>query len=127
MLFVIPMFSYAQNRSSRVDIEKRMKEQNDALKKELKLDKKQTEKFDTAYKNYNKARTELMQQMRNSDDRGLMREKMTKQREAYDAELKQILTEKQFKKYQKIQEERQQQRGQRGMRGGDGRGMRGGF
>ncbi len=125
LIVAAPALSFAQDRGNRADFEKRLQEQNDQLKKDLKLSKKQAEDFDKAQEAYNKKRNETMQAMRNGGDvdREVMREKMTEMREGLDKELQKILDDKQYKQYQKIQEERRQNRGQRG---GAGQGRGGG-
>ncbi len=127
MLFVLPLAGFSQERGDRATMEQRQKEQQDKLKKDLKLDKKQAAAFDKAQETYNKKRQEMMTEMRNGggDFEG-MREKMGKLREGLDADLKKILDEKQMKEYEKIQKERAAARGQRGQgRGGQGQGRGG--
>ncbi len=125
LIVAAPTLSSAQDRGSRGDFEKRIKEQNEALKKDLKLDKKQSAAYDKVQKEYNEKRTKVMTEMRSgSGDREGMREKMTEMRDGLDKELKEVFSAKQYKKYKKIQAERQQSRGQRGQ--GQGRGGMGG-
>ena len=127
IIVAAPTLSNAQDRGNRGDFEKRMKEQNDALKKDLKLDKKQAADFDKVQSDYTKKRNEVMAEMREGGggDREAMREKMTEMREGLDKELKKVLTTKQFKEYEKIQAKKQAERGQRGQ-GRQGRGGMGG-
>ena len=123
LIICAPMFGMAQDRGNRGDMATRMKEQSDALKKELKLDKKQTKSFDEAQEKYNKKRQELIS---GTGDREGMREKMGEMRDGLNADLKKILTDKQYKKMEAIEKKRREERGQgRGQgRGGNGRGGR---
>ena len=128
IIVAAPTLSNAQERGNRGDFEKRMKEQNDALKKDLKLDKKQAVAFDKVQDAYNKKRTELMTEMRGGGgggDREAMREKNTEMRDGLNKDLKKVLSSKQFKAYEKIQAKKQKNRGQRGQ-GRQGRGGMGG-
>ena len=114
VLLVLPLIGFAQERPNRADMEQRRKEQNEQVKKDLKLDKKQAAEYDKLMEKFSKQRTEMMEQGRDSGDREAMREKMTKMREDQDKELKALLDDKQYKKYQEIQAERRAQMGQRG-------------
>ena len=120
LLLVIPLMSIAQNRGDRATMEERRKQQSEQLKKELKLNKKQAAQFDKINEKFDKKRQEMFASGRDSGDREGMREKMTKMREDHNKELKEILTEKQFKKYETIQQERRRQMGERGRQGRGG-------
>ena len=124
LIVMTPLMSMAQNRGDRGDYQKRIQEQRTKLKKDLKLDKKQVEKFDKVYETYDKKRTELMQNSAGGDRTG-MREKMTKMRDGLNADLKKVLSTKQYKKYQEIEKKRMEERS-RGRGDGGGRGGRGG-
>ncbi len=123
LIVMAPMFGMAQNRGNMGDMQKRMKEQRDALKKDLKISKKQVADFDKAYKAYDKKREKLFTESRASGDREGMREKMTEMRDGLNAELKKVMTDKQYKKFLAIEKKKNAQRGQgRGGRGGGGGG-----
>lgn len=125
LIILAPMMGQAQNRGNMGDMQKRRQEQRDALKKDLKLSKKQATDFDAVYEKYDKKMAE-MRQAGGGGDREAMREKMTTMREDLDKELKKVLDEKQFKKMKEIEQKQREQRAQgRGGQGGRG-GMGGG-
>lgn len=85
-------------------MQRRTVEENVKLVKEkladLKLDKDQTIKSDTAFTEYFKSRDKMFEEMRSSTgDRSQMREKMTKLADERDEKLKKIFTEAQYKKW----------------------------
>ena len=121
LIVIAPMLGMAQNRSNMGDMQKRMKEQRDALKKDLKLSKKQKADFDKVYKSYDTKRETLFSEARTAENREGMREKMTEMRDGLNVELKKVMTDKQYKKFLVIEKKRNEERRQ----GRDGRGGRG--
>ncbi|QEC41375.1 hypothetical protein [Pseudobacter ginsenosidimutans] len=89
---------------------------------DLKLDKDQTVKTDTAFAHYFKDRDKMFEEMRsNNGDRSQMREKMTSLANDRDEKLKKIFTEAQYKKWKdEIEPSMRPQRG--GGPGGPGGG-----
>jgi len=89
---------------------------------DLKLDKDQTVKTDTAFTQYYKAREVMFEEMRGGGgDRTQMREKMTKLNDDRDEKLKKIFTEAQYKKWKdEIEPAMRPQRPGGGQRGGGG-------
>lgn len=87
---------------------------------DLKLDKDQTVKTDTAFTHYFKDRDKLFEEMRGGGgDRSQMREKMTALSADRDEQLKKIFTDAQFKKWkEEIEPSLRPQRGQGGPGGG---------
>lgn len=81
---------------------------------DLKLDKDQTVKTDTAFTHYFKDRDKLFEEMRGGGgDRSQMREKMTALSADRDEQLKKIFTDAQFKKWkEEIEPSLRPQRGQ---------------
>lgn len=122
LIIMAPMLGMAQTRGDMGDMQKRMKEQRDALKKDLKLSKKQIADFDKAYKTYDAKREKLFSKARTAGNREGMREKMTKMRDGLNIDLKKVMTDKQYKKFLAIEKKKNEQRGM----GRDGRGGRGG-
>ena len=123
LIIIAPMFGLAQDRGTMGDMQKRLKEQRDKTKKDLKLKKQQVADFDKAYAKYDKARNDLRSGSR-TGDREAMREKMDKMRVDLNKELKEVLTADQFKKLEEIEKKNRAQRGTRGQgdRGGRGGG-----
>lgn len=99
----------------------------DGMKKELGLNDKQ---YKSVYDLYLK-RGEEMKALREKGEQGqqvdreVRRAEMQKQQEATNAELKKILTSKQYTKYEKWQQQRQQEQQKRHKQGGP-RGSHGG-
>ena len=122
IVLILSVFStsiYAQQRGG-WDPEARLKQQTDALIKELSLDKETGKKLLEINKKYMEKQMKMWEEMRDgSGDREGMREKMEKMRADQEKEYKKLFTEEQFKKYKKYQEE-QMKRWRQG-RGGRGR------
>jgi periplasmic protein CpxP/Spy len=98
-------------------VEERVKTTMERLA-ELKLDKDQTDKTTTVFKEYYEARDKMMQEMRaggGEPDREQMREKGQKLSGERDEKLKKIFNEEQFKKWKD-----EIQPAMRGNRGGGG-------
>ena len=87
------------------------KRQTEELTKELGLNKDQAKKVLELNTKSMEKMSEMRGQMRDGGNREAMREKMQKQREEQNAEMKKILTEDQYKKYEKYLEERRSRRG----------------
>lgn len=114
---VFATVSVAQNRGGmgNMDPKEMAQRQTDELKKALDLNKDQEKKvLDLNLKNAQQMSALREEAMKNGGDREAMREKMTKLREAQNAEMKKILTEDQYTKYEKYMEERRASRGQGG-------------
>lgn len=122
LIIMAPMLGMAQDRGNMGDMQKRMVEQRSALKKDLKLSKKQIADFDKAYKTYDVKREKLFSGARTAGNREGMREKMTEMRDGLNNDLKKVMTDKQYKKFLAIEKKKNEQRGM----GRDGRGGRGG-
>lgn len=102
----------AQSRGGQRDFDpvERAKQTTKELTEKLDL-KKDQEK--TVYDLNLKTNKEMSVAFKEADgDREAMRAKMGKTREAYNKEMKKILSESQWEKYEKYQEERRKQRGQ---------------
>lgn len=80
---------------------------------DLKLDKDQTAKTDTAFTHYFKGRDKMFEEMRSSNgDRSQMREKMISLANDRDEKLKKIFSEVQYKKWkEEIEPSMRPQRG----------------
>ncbi len=105
----------AQNRSmGNVDPKERAQSQTEELKKALDLNKDQEKKVLELNLKSAEEMNSMRQEMTSGGDREAMRAKMTKSREALNAEMKKILTESQYAKYEKYLEERRSMRGQGG-------------
>lgn len=89
-----------------------MKERNEKLVKELKLEGEKADQF-------KKIQAEFMENIskefeKRSEDRSGMREMMTKLSAERDAKVKELLTEEEFKKYTELNELDRRNRPQRG-------------
>ncbi len=127
LIVMAPMLGIAQNRGNMGDMQKRIVAQRDALKKDLKLTKKQNADFKKAYEKYDKKREKLFTEARAAGDRAGMRDKMTELRKGLNVDLKKVMTKKQYKQFLKIEKKKNDLRGQgRGQGGGrlGGRGDR---
>jgi periplasmic protein CpxP/Spy len=112
-------FSMAQQGGPQnFDPKEMAKRQTEELTKELGLNKDQQKKVSDLNLKAAEQMSAMREQMRNGGDREAMREKMTKAREAQNAEMKKILTDEQYKKYEKYLEERRARRGGPGGPGG---------
>jgi hypothetical protein len=93
---------------------------------DLKLDKDQTTKSDSAFIDYFRAQDKIFEEMRaagGAPDRDAIRDKMMKLAGERDDKLKKIFTEDQFKKWKdEIEPTTRPQRGGGGGRGGNGGG-----
>jgi len=123
VLFVLPVTLMSQDRGQgRGNMEERMKQQQEELKKTLDLKKDQAEKFDKIYADFNKKRQDLFNSVEPGGDRSAMRDKMTKMNEERDAAVKKLLDKDQLKKFEAHQKKLAEERTNRG--GGGGRGGR---
>jgi protein CpxP len=104
-------------------VEERVKSDMEKLG-DLKLDKDQTVKTDSAFSQFYRAQEKAMQDMRASGqmDRDKMRETRTKLEGEREEKLKKIFNEEQFKKWKEIEPTLRPQRGNGGGRNGGGNG-----
>ena len=86
------------------------------LKEQLSLDSAQVDSIQKIYTAADKQRSDLFEA--NKDDRGAMRDAMTKLNAETDAQVEKLLTDAQKKKYEDMMKARQNRRGTRGGRGG---------
>ena len=109
--------SMAQNRGGQnMNPEERAKKSTAELKEVLDLNKEQEKKV---YELNLKAGKEMSAARQAADgDREVMREKMGKARDNTNKEMKNILSDDQYKKYEKYLEEKRKERGQGGGGGG---------
>lgn len=121
LLLLLAFSVHAQQRGTRGTREQLTPEQQatrvvERLTKELQLTEQQQTTLKTWYTASFKNRKEIME--KNRDDRQAIREKMQKEREANEAQLKKVLTSEQYKTYQaneaKRRQELQQRRGRQG-------------
>ena len=101
------------------DFQARQKEQMEALKKELKLDKDQIKKFDDIYKTSSDKMTKMRENA--GDDRTGMREKMTEINTEREGSIKKMLKPDQVKIYDAYLKKQAEARANRGGGGGGGR------
>lgn len=121
VLFVLPVTLMSQDRGQgRGNMEERMKQQQEELKKTLDLKKDQAEKFDKIYVDFNKKRQALFTSVEPGGDRSAMRDKMTKMNEERDAAVKKLLDKDQLKKFEAYQKKLAEERANRGDGGGRG-------
>jgi len=107
------------------DMQKRMQQRQEELKKELGLTKDQGVKFDAVYKEFNDKMATAMQNA--GDDREGFRAKMQEMNKDRDAKIEKLLTPDQVKKWKDYlakQQAARQQRGPGGEGGGPGGGQR---
>lgn len=110
---------------SREEMQKRMQQRQEELKKELGLTKDQGVKFDAIYKEFNDKMSSARQNA--GDDREGFRAKMQEMNKDRDTKIEKLLTPDQLKKwkdYQAKQQAARQQRGPGGPGGGPGGGQR---
>lgn len=119
LLMFLSFDIYAQQRGPRgpMDPEQLATQMVKGLTEELKLDENQQKELQTYFAEQFKKRQEDFEKDRpDPRDHEAMREKMEKEREATDAKLKEVLTEKQYNTYKANEEKRmkemQQHRGQ---------------
>ena len=108
--------SMAQNRDGQrnFDPEESAKRQTEEFKKVLDLKKDQEKKvYDLNLKTANKM-VKIRKDMQGGGDRDAMRAKFGEMRKEQNKEMKEILTDDQYKKYEKHIEERRARRGQGG-------------
>lgn len=98
------------------DMQKRMQERQEALKKELGLNKDQAQKFDAIYKEFNDKMAAARQSA--GDDREGFFEKMQQMNKDRDTKIEKLLTPDQVKKWKDYLAKQQAARGQRGGQGG---------
>jgi Spy/CpxP family protein refolding chaperone len=121
LLFMLMIFAtaslVAQNRDGQrnFDPEEMAKRQTENLKKEIGLDDKQEKKVYELTLDNSKKMMGLREKY--GDDREGMREEMMKIREDGNKGMKEILSDKQWKKYEQYLKERREGRGQRGRPG----------
>jgi len=123
-LVVVTMAQAPQGRQGRqFNPEDMAKRQTEQMTEDLNLNEQQVEKVSALNKKYAEKMRDAFQ---NTDgNREQMREKMQTQRTEKEAELKEILTDEQFKKYQEIEKERMQRMQQRRENRGDDDNRRG--
>jgi periplasmic protein CpxP/Spy len=134
LLIMVAVMAVAQDGrpagGQRPNMEERMKQQMETMKKELNLTADQVTKVEALNAETGKKMQELFQN--NSGDREQQREKMRAVREENDKKLKAILNADQYKKWEAIQEKQRQERqanrpqGQGGPGQGGPGGQRGG-
>ena len=126
LMFSVSMFAQQPQRGERREFkpEEMATRMADGMKKELNLN---DEQYKSVYNLYLK-RGEEMKARRDKGQQGQQvnraarREEMKKSQEAMNAELKKILTAKQYTKYEEmLKKQRQRQGGPRGGQGGAGR------
>ncbi|MDA3879257.1 MAG: hypothetical protein PF436_02615 [Prolixibacteraceae bacterium] len=109
---VITMAQPPQGREGRqFSPEDMAKRQTEQMTEDLKLNELQVEKVSALNKKYAEKMRDAFQNA--EGNREQMREKMQTLRTEKDTELKEILTEEQFKKYQEIEKERMERMQQR--------------
>jgi len=118
-VFALSVASMAQERGQRsMDPEKMAERQTEELTKTLGLSEEQQAKVLALNTEMAESMKAMREETQGEDvDRDAMREKMKAMREKQDSQLKEILTDAQYKKYEKYLEERRGNRGQRGSRG----------
>ncbi|WP_297092323.1 hypothetical protein [uncultured Draconibacterium sp.] len=106
-------FAMAQNREGQRNMnpEEMAKKRTEELKKELKLDRVQTDKMEKFLTASNKEMMELRKELQNEEDRFKIRDKMNEFRKTQDEGIKKILKPEQVEKYEKLMQERQERRG----------------
>ena len=106
-----------QGQTQRVTFAERQAKLLEGMKKTLALTEEQTTKIETINKAYDVKMTALREGASTQEDRQALRTDMRKMMEAYDTELKTVLSAEQKVKYEKMQEQRrEQQAGERGNR-----------
>lgn len=118
-----------QGQTQRVTFAERQAKLLEGMKKTLALTKEQTTKIETINKAYDAKMTALREKASTQEDRQAMRTDMRKMMEAYDTDVKAVLTPEQKVSYEKMQEKRRQdqasqrgnrERGENGNRGNNG-------
>ena len=106
LLITTNVFAQQRQRPSAEEMAKRQTEQ---MVEKLSLTDDQKEKAEVINLKYARLQSEMMQS--GQGDRQARSDEMRKNREARDAELKEILTPEQYEQYQKIREEQMQRPG----------------
>ncbi|MDA3816062.1 MAG: DUF4890 domain-containing protein [Prolixibacteraceae bacterium] len=122
-ILFISVLSFAQppgGQGRQFDPEEMIKRQTEQMTTDLNLNEEQTQKVQALNEKYGEKMGEIFQNAQQGD-REQMREKMDSLRTTKDVELKEVLSDEQFKKHQKIQEGRMERfRQMRNNRQGDG-------